>query len=581
MSATPLGLAPFDEPVYLEHRDDDPVERAAETRARASRRPVVAFLCRASIVTALGTLTPYLTTDDRQLVLVPLVAVHLALTTVSDLRGGRRSVLPSLGGGATILDLVVVAGFSALLGRHVLAVAVVLLLITFHRWLYGRTAGEVSAVAGTALMAALLATGQVEGDWLDVLVVGLAGALLVWLVDDEATRHHRTFQGLHLVANRAEAVLEGIGDAIVSTDARGRVRGINPAGAELLGSTIDDARGRTCRDVLALQANGRPVDCSASCALLQADARSVEVARTGPRGNRQPLLASAVALRDDSGTPVEIVHLFRDITSLKQAEEAKTLFLATTSHELKTPLAVIRGYAQLLRMVDLDEDARREALESIEVRSGQLVSIVDRLLMSSRIDAGRIDLESHVVPVGEVLRQRAAEFSQTCRSVVVDVADDLPDALADIAALSTIVDHLLENADKYSPKDTVIGLTAIFDDEHVLVRVSDEGIGMSAEGMRHCFDRFWQAEGSDVRRFGGTGIGLYIVRSLAEAMHGEVSVASNVERGVTFTVRLRRQPFVDVTEQPPSSMVTTDGEASIVREFMRQVGVLTDSGVGS
>src|SRR5204863_4560677 len=110
-----------------------------------------------------------------------------------------------------------------------------------------------------------------------------------------------------------------------------------------------------------------------------------ETWRLDASGRKQPLLANAEAVTDDHGRTVEVVHSLRDITRLKQAEEAKTLFLATASHELKTPLTVIRGFADtLLAFDDFDAERRTAALQAIRIRSEELVRIVDRLLLSSR-----------------------------------------------------------------------------------------------------------------------------------------------------------------------------------------------------
>jgi signal transduction histidine kinase len=260
-------------------------------------------------------------------------------------------------------------------------------------------------------------------------------------------------------------------------------------------------------------------------------------------GGRQPLLVTALPVVNRDGAVVEVVHSFRDITRLKQADEAKTLFLATASHELKTPLTVIRGFSQMLVLPDsqMNEEERGAALRAIDVRARQLTGIVDRLLLSSRIESGRIDLSVEAVdgmPI--LLEQVTALRAATSREVMLDIDDVLPELLVDAGAFTTVVDHLLDNAAKYSPGGGPIILYATAVADHVEFTVSDEGVGMTEEQAAHCFDRFWQAEGSDVRRFGGTGIGLYIVRSLVEAMNGTVTVSSAPGEGAAFTVELAR-----------------------------------------
>jgi signal transduction histidine kinase len=145
-------------------------------------------------------------------------------------------------------------------------------------------------------------------------------------------------------------------------------------------------------------------------------------------------------------------------------------------------------------------------------------------------------------------------------------ADDLH-AAADPVALGTVVDQLLENAVKYSEGGFVV-LAAKAEGEHVAISVSDRGIGMDDEQALHCFDKFWQAESTDVRRFGGTGIGLHIVKSLVVSMGGTVTVQSAPGRGSRFTVRLASSSCsVPATPSPGV------GDPSSIKEFMRQIGV--------
>ena len=131
-----------------------------------------------------------------------------------------------------------------------------------------------------------------------------------------------------------------------------------------------------------------------------------------------------------------------------------------------------------------------------------------------------------------------------------------------------MVDHLLDNAIKYSPGGQPVEVEIHAAGDDVLLTVTDAGVGMDAEQAARCFDKFWQAESTDVRRFGGTGIGLYIVRSLVEAMHGDIAVSSALGAGTTFTVRLRR-----AFAEAPDRGATPDKEPSVIREFMRQIGV--------
>jgi PAS domain S-box-containing protein len=377
---------------------------------------------------------------------------------------------------------------------------------------------------------------------------------------------------------RSEAILSRVGDCVVVTDTRGTILEWNDAAERIIGCGKADAVGHACNQIVGLHVGEHATDCSNGCPLLaSAEATDAmlgqEAWRMQENDTRQPLLVTVETVKDRDGRVSEVVHSIRDITRLKQADEAKTMFLATASHELKTPLTVIQGFTETLAGNSHSSDDERMALEAMQNRARQLNSIVDRILLSSRIEAGRAKVACEEIALQPILTERARALQEsTGREVLADIARDLPDADADSEAVTTIVDHLLDNAVKYSPDGGPVLLTARSDESWIELSVADRGIGMNSEHAAHCFEKFWQAESSDVRRFGGTGIGLYIVRSLGEAMGGEVSVESTPGRGSTFTLKLVRASAsraAAVVEEPEPGV----GDPSVIREFMRQIGV--------
>lgn len=379
------------------------------------------------------------------------------------------------------------------------------------------------------------------------------------------------------VLRRMRAILEGVGDGVYVTDAGGTIGLWNRAAERLLGCSSRRAVGRECSAVLGLSEHDDLLDCSRGCALVQrfghaAAADGVEVSRRRRDQRAQPLLVT-VAEIDGDADDREFVHTVRDLTAVKQADEAKTMFLATASHELKTPLTVIIGFTELLRAGMLDVEQRDPALETIDTRARELSRIVDRLLLTGRIDAGRLRLELKATDLSDVLSERAQSLAAvTDHSIVHEIPEDLPPVLGDAGALATAIDHLLDNAIKYSPDGGEITLAARASGALVEIEVRDRGIGMEPDQAEHCFDRFWQAESTDVRRFGGTGIGLYIVSSLVGAMGGRVSVTSAPGRGSAFVIALQRaRPGA----QPPSAapVPAAGGRRTMIEEFMRQIGV--------
>lgn len=568
------GLAAFDQPRFLhvEPRLDPTSGPTVREQLRGR-----AFLGRATIAVVLVAAAPALDGDWEHVTrfawLVGLVWMPvLGMLDLLDRRWGR----PAPAVVEVIWDTLLCGAVHVVLGAPAAALVGYVVLIAWHAYVGGRARAALAVVSAVSATAVAIAVRHPVDGYLAVTTL-VSGLLVAALLADASQRHATSRAGLVQVSERAAAILAGIADAVVVTSPTGRVQEWNPAAARLFaGPDVPPASAR-CEQLLGLRMGLRPLTCDEGCALLATEREGQErdVVRLDAHGHRQPLLTSVASVLDQHGRPVEVIHSFRDITALKAAEEAKSLFLATTSHELRTPLTVIRGFAQMLQHDDMPSEQQAPALAAIARRADELTRIVDRLLMSSRIDAGRIALPLEQVELVDTLRERAAAIEgATDRRVTTQVPADLPAVHADADAVATVVDHLLENAVKYSPDGGAIELSARHDAGRgaVVIAVRDEGIGMSAEEVERAFDRFWQAEASQARRFGGTGIGLYIVRSLVDAMSGNVEIDSTPGAGSEFRVVLR----TEAPSEPPAPQVDAparDGEQSMIREYMRQVGV--------
>jgi PAS domain S-box-containing protein len=398
---------------------------------------------------------------------------------------------------------------------------------------------------------------------------------VIWVRTDRISRRAETLTSS--LRSRAETVLARVPHPLVISGPNGRIVSWNPSTVEVLGRLSREA---PCCESLGLHFGERALTCEHGCALLQlcrdSDGGYVEVWRYRDDGGRQPLLASAAEIPDANGRVVEVVHSIRDITRLKEADEAKTIFLATASHELKTPLTVINGYAQLLLRDADNEDLRKQGLDAIASRAKELAEIVERLLLSSRIESGRLAVTLTPIDLTALVTERVESLA-TATNRVVDLHVDkgLPLVNGDETAAATLFDHLIDNAMKYSPREEAIEVRVTGEEHWVTVSVHDRGAGMSDEQRRRCFDKFWQAESGDSRRHGGTGLGLYIVKSLVDSMAGRITVDSALGEGTTFHVTL---PTPDGQLPAPRVGHNGDGEPSMIREFMRQIGVPNKAG---
>ena len=215
----------------------------------------------------------------------------------------------------------------------------------------------------------------------------------------------------------------------------------------------------------------------------------------------------------------ETVVDFRDVSRSKSIEESKDLFLAVTSHELRTPITVVQGYASTLltHWENITDEERRGSVERIAERTRALAALVEQLLLGSRAGLAA-PAPTHVVfDLGGLLRTAVAGFKTVApgHEFVLDIAPDVPQAIGDPSSIEIVFSQLLENAIKYSPDGGAITVSLRAEGEAIVAQVCDRGLGIPAGEHAQVFERFYQV-GGERRRFGGVGLGLYIVQRLLE-----------------------------------------------------------------
>lgn len=251
-----------------------------------------------------------------------------------------------------------------------------------------------------------------------------------------------------------------------------------------------------------------------------------------------PALGEMLTFRLESGTWLnvlaaeieetgELVVDFRDVSEAKALEEAKDLFLATTSHELRTPITVVQGFASTLvnRWDEMADGDRRAAVATIAERAQSLGRLVEHLLLGSRAGADELTVTIEAFDLTRVLEGVVAGFRSLSplHRVELDVEPGLPSCRGDAMATDIVLGQLLENAFKYSPDGGTVSVRARREGSRIVVTVTDEGIGIPLGDHERIFERFVQGDAGDRRRFGGIGLGLYIVRRLTEAQGGTIS----------------------------------------------------------
>jgi two-component system phosphate regulon sensor histidine kinase PhoR len=345
------------------------------------------------------------------------------------------------------------------------------------------------------------------------------------------------------------AVLSGMVEGVVAIDAEERVQFVNERAAEFLSFPIDSAVGRKLWEVI----RQRSIHELIRGTLAEPECRRGELNLRGPGAKH---LAVHAAQLPGSPTPGAVL-VFHDVTELRRLERLRQDFVANVSHELKTPLSVIKACVETLVEGAADDPQHRGPfLQQIADQSDRLHALILDLLSLARIEAGTEIFEFQEVPLAPLVtaslerhRARAEAKLQLLEPTPVDGKEyaaastqDSVSAWADEEAVHEILDNLIDNALKYTPEGGRIRVGWFLEDGKACLQVADSGIGIPDQDLPRIFERFYRVDKARSRELGGTGLGLSIVKHLAQAMHGSVGVTSQVGKGTTFTVRLPRAP---------------------------------------
>ncbi len=247
--------------------------------------------------------------------------------------------------------------------------------------------------------------------------------------------------------------------------------------------------------------------------------------------------------------------IVRDISRVKEVERLQSDFVSTVSHELRTPLAVIKGYAATLLNPALSLDAERQKrfVKGINDASDRLIRLIDNVLSVSRLESGRFKLNLQTFDLADVVLKVANSFRASTgkHSIVAEVPPEGLRVRADRDQIEQVLGNLVSNAIKYSPDGGTITISGRNGAGEVLLTVSDQGIGIPRPQFYRVFEKFYRGDAAVTKRVAGTGLGLYICKSIIEAHGGRICVESEVGRGSQFQVSLVKDGSGDVQQTPP------------------------------
>ncbi len=344
---------------------------------------------------------------------------------------------------------------------------------------------------------------------------------------------------------RLEMALQTMPDAILVMDESGVGTFANSKLISLTGSSFDKVLGAKpdhwCKNdqIIGLLAkyynNNRPLQRPESIEYIPENNPSKTI-----KVSAYPLVGSK-----DSDKSCGTLVLFHDMTREVLANQARDEFISHVSHELKSPLNIIHLYAEsLLGQKDFSDNQGIDAINTITDQVDRLNLLISNLLNITKIEAGNISLDLQRVKLIDFLKDT---FNSVARSggendirFEIQLPRDLPNLQVDKDLLRIALNNLLTNAVKYSRPGGTVALTAEELDDKVIIRVSDNGIGISEQDQAHIFDKFYRSEDNKVREKGGHGLGLSLAKEIIDLHHGKIKVESSVGSGSIFIVQLNK-----------------------------------------
>ena len=346
---------------------------------------------------------------------------------------------------------------------------------------------------------------------------------------------------------RLDAILDSVADGILILGQDHSIQRANPAFSRLYGQTADEIVGKKHGEIIQwdevvhgptldeAEAGGWPLTANATL-YVEGDLSLAD-------GSHVPVGITYASLQSPDQQPLNLIASVRDVTRFREAEELQSTFMSVISHELKTPVALIKGYVGTLRREDVSWDRKtvEDSLGVIEDEADRLAELIENLLDASRLEAGILAIDATDLSL-EILCKRLVERFKTqseTHQFEVDFPEDFPIVLADERRIGQVVLNLLSNAVKYSPAGGIVRIFGETRKEQVIICVEDEGPGIAPGDIPHIFDRFYRAEDAQ-RNFKGVGLGLYLSRAIIEAHKGSIWVDPLPEAGARICFSLPR-----------------------------------------
>ena len=391
-----------------------------------------------------------------------------------------------------------------------------------------------------------------------------------------AVKNARLYEAVISEKQRLDAILEQSADGVMILDPHLEITVFNKALSRMTGWEAERTIGRMHDEVFRWNELETEMDLEVALAngwpLPHAAHLYVEGELRRKDGSHISLGITYAPLLDNHGRMTDIIANVRDLTRYREEQDLQKTFVSVISHELKTPVSIIKGYAGTLRRqqeANWPPEVLDEYLAVIEEEADQLTELIDRLLEASRLQAGTFKLELDEVWLPKLASSVARKFSGQAgehrdddrrgHRIAVDFPDEFPMVRGDERRLTQVLNNLVSNAIKYSPPGSVIDIKGTVNPDYVMVAVRDEGIGIPQHEEHRIFEKFSRLDNALSRKTEGTGLGLFLTKAIVETHGGRIWFNSNRHEngdltsddampGTTFTFCLPRDGRLEEKE---------------------------------
>lgn len=348
----------------------------------------------------------------------------------------------------------------------------------------------------------------------------------------------------------ADTLFSSIGEGIIATDDNGRITRINPAALTLLGYKREELLGTwfpativaTYDDGSAIDMMDRPV----TRAFLTGKTVSARTSYRRKDGSLMPIALTVSPIMHDN-RPTGAIEIFRDISLDIKSDKMKTDFISVASHQLRTPLSAINVYTHMLNdgmAGDLNPD-QAAFVDSILASVDRMNHLINTLLNITRIEAGGVNVKVTNVRMQDLVQQIIEEINHESKKkglkLVNKVSTDTPGLDTDALLVREVIANLLSNAVKYTPAGGTITVSLQTDNNNIIFCVKDTGYGIPLSAQGHIFTKFFRADNILSEDVSGTGLGLYLTKTIAESLNGELWFESKEDVGSSFYFSLPKQ----------------------------------------